>query len=284
MKKIKLELFTSELLVLGIIVLLLNDFYLKYEFHNVITGKLSDFAGLFVFPFFVSIFLPKHSLRIYIVTALFFIFWKLEISNNFIAFISEVSNLAFYRTVDISDLIAISILPFSYKYFEKKQAESKKSYFMLNAIIGIFCFFTLLADSQPRLQINIKVKSDKIYKLPISKNALYNKWNKSVVGAPYTESHSFINFTFYINDYNTYATAITTIKEDSHKNTIIKLDSITDLTIRGRLFLGIKNSDIVNAQNLSKKQLELLFQQNCVNKLIKNTNEERSSYDVYPRY
>jgi hypothetical protein len=284
MKKIKFELLTSELFVLGIIVLVLNDFYLKYEFHNIITGKLSDFAGLFVFPFFVSIFLPKHLLKVYIGTALFFVFWKLEISNDFIAFISDFSNMAFYRTVDISDLVALSILPFSYTYFEKRQSESKKSYFIMNAVIGTFCFFTLLADSQPRQQINIKVKSEKIYKLPISKNALYHKWNKSVVGAPYTESDSFVNFTFYINDYNTYATAITTIEEDSDKNIIIKLDSITDLTVRGRLFLGIKNSDIVNAKELDKKQLELLFQQNCVNKLVKNANEEGSSYDVYPRY
>lgn len=46
--------------------LLCNDFWLKEEFSNVITGKLSDFTGLFIFPFFWSAFFPKYTRGIHI--------------------------------------------------------------------------------------------------------------------------------------------------------------------------------------------------------------------------
>jgi len=47
--------------------LLLNDFYLKFEYHNWLTGKLSDFCGLFIFPVFWSaIFFKTEANRIFL--------------------------------------------------------------------------------------------------------------------------------------------------------------------------------------------------------------------------
>jgi hypothetical protein len=43
----------------SIFLLLINDLYLKFEYHNYLTGKLSDFAGLFAFPYFFSCLIPK---------------------------------------------------------------------------------------------------------------------------------------------------------------------------------------------------------------------------------
>jgi hypothetical protein len=40
-------------------VLLFNDFVLKQQIHNGLTGKLSDFAGLFVFPLFLTALFPN---------------------------------------------------------------------------------------------------------------------------------------------------------------------------------------------------------------------------------
>jgi hypothetical protein len=95
--------------------LLLNDFYLKAVNHNAITGKLSDFCGLFVFVSFWSAFLPKRKLTIYFSTALIFVFWKSPYSEAFIDFFSRT----FYpinRTVDITDLIALVMLPIGFFY------------------------------------------------------------------------------------------------------------------------------------------------------------------------
>lgn len=65
---------------LGAVVLLwLNDAFLKARFHNALTGKLSDLAGCFVLPLFVAVLLVPlgWSLRVRVgvgalVTTLFF--------------------------------------------------------------------------------------------------------------------------------------------------------------------------------------------------------------------
>ncbi|MBQ0740775.1 hypothetical protein J9332_41515, partial [Aquimarina celericrescens] len=46
--------------------LILNDWFLKAFFHNTITGKLSDFAGLIAFPFFLSLFFIEQKKTIHI--------------------------------------------------------------------------------------------------------------------------------------------------------------------------------------------------------------------------
>lgn len=58
--------------IAGLLLLLLNDFYLKANFGNAFTGKLSDVAGLFIFPLFWAVFFPAHKKVIYLSTALFF--------------------------------------------------------------------------------------------------------------------------------------------------------------------------------------------------------------------
>jgi len=90
--------------------LLLNDFFLKTIFHNYLTGKLSDVCGLFIFPIFWSVFFPKHKAQVFFATALLFSFWKSPYSNSFIEFFST-SFFPIQRIVDVSDLIALAMLP-----------------------------------------------------------------------------------------------------------------------------------------------------------------------------
>lgn len=54
MQKRNFSILVSPGFLLCLCLLLLNDFILKSEFHNALTGKLSDFAGLFIFPLFFS--------------------------------------------------------------------------------------------------------------------------------------------------------------------------------------------------------------------------------------
>ena len=56
--------------------LLLNDFVLKPAFHNALTGKLSDFAGLFLFAVFWIAVFPRHRGLVVLATAAGFVFWK----------------------------------------------------------------------------------------------------------------------------------------------------------------------------------------------------------------
>lgn len=111
--KTKTSLLLHPLFILSISLLLVNDFSLKYQYHNWLTGKLSDFAGLFAISiFFFSIF-PKYKKEIIITVALFFIWWKSPLSNSFIIFCDNRLSLPITRIIDFSDLYALALLPFS---------------------------------------------------------------------------------------------------------------------------------------------------------------------------
>lgn len=98
-----------------LIILLLNDFYLKTEYHNWLTGKLSDFCGLFVFVSFWTALIPNRKRTIGISTAILFVIWKGPYSQSFIDFFSQ-SFYPIYRVVDITDLVALAILPIAFYY------------------------------------------------------------------------------------------------------------------------------------------------------------------------
>ena len=108
----------SPLFLLGLIVLLLNDFYLKAQFNNFLTGKLSDFAGLFIFPLFFAAFFPKRKLLIYFLTGFLFVFWKSPFSQSEIDLWNSISLFNLGRVIDYTDLLAVLVLPLSYFYFK----------------------------------------------------------------------------------------------------------------------------------------------------------------------
>jgi hypothetical protein len=95
--------------VICLAILLLNDFYLKAEFHNWLTGKLSDFCGLFAFASFWSALFPQRKVLICIATGLLFVIWKSSYSQTFIDLFNE-NVYTIDRVIDVTDLIALPIL------------------------------------------------------------------------------------------------------------------------------------------------------------------------------
>lgn len=145
----------------GLVLLLLNDFYLKYDFHNWFTGKLSDFAGLFAFALFIIVFLPNHKIAVLIFCALFFIWWKSPLSSALIAFLNNQLNLPAYRVIDYSDYWALSVLPF---IFYIKPISCSRLFVQKIAVwcIGIISFFAFSGTSMIRkLADDNRVKLDK---------------------------------------------------------------------------------------------------------------------------
>lgn len=106
----------SPLFIFGLCLLLLNDFYLKGVFHNDFTGKISDFAGMFIFPMFLAAFWPKIRSGIYIVIGIFFCIWKSSLSEIAVDTWNQIFPFHITRTIDLTDLIALSVLPLSYLY------------------------------------------------------------------------------------------------------------------------------------------------------------------------
>jgi hypothetical protein len=112
----KLHILGSPGFLIGLLLLLTNDFVFKQQFHNGFTGKLSDFAGLFVFSLFWIAFFPRHKRLICISTAVLFVFWKSAYSQFVIEGWNSLAFFGIQRTVDYSDLWALLIVPLSYFY------------------------------------------------------------------------------------------------------------------------------------------------------------------------
>ena len=138
----------SPAFILCLFLLLLNDFFLKSYFHNALTGKLSDFAGLFVFPLFWAALFPKRKLFVFAATAVFFVFWKSPYSDSLIEFWNSLPLFRIERAVDYTDLAALTVLPLAWIYSDKREkretfassAFSRKFASTLVAFISLFAF------------------------------------------------------------------------------------------------------------------------------------------------
>lgn len=149
----------------GLLVLLLNDLVLKEAFANWFTGKLSDFAGLFIFPLFWTVLLPKHKNKIFWLTALCFTFWKSSYSQVLIDSWNNLGLFGISRVVDYTDLMALSILPFAYFINEKKEEiRIIKVQPVFPIIVASFSFMATSYDT------NVDVEKE--YMFPFSKDTL----------------------------------------------------------------------------------------------------------------
>ena len=139
------SIFQMPIFIISLTLLLLNDFWWKQTFHNFLTGKISDFAGLVVFPLFFTAFLPHFKKSIFLSTALIFIFWKSEISELFILFLNQ-NHIPCSRVVDYSDLTALIVLFFIYDYNKFKVNILASKYTKLT--VACLTVFAICATSQ----------------------------------------------------------------------------------------------------------------------------------------
>lgn len=159
----KLNRLAQPVFLVSLLILLLNDLILKTVFHNYFTGKLSDFAGLLVFPFFWSVLFPKRTKEIHIAVALFFIFWKSPFSEGF------VNLFGFYRIVDFSDNIALVSILVSFWLLKQESVVYKVQPLFLKLIFLLSCYSFIATTREPEpykfenefLYLNLKNDSDK---------------------------------------------------------------------------------------------------------------------------
>lgn len=139
----RLDALVSPGFLVGLSLLLLNDIALKSLFAGWLTGKLSDFAGLFVFPLFWAALLPRFRRAVYILTALSFVFWKSSYSQPLIDAWNALALLPLGRTVDATDLLATAVLPLSFIYGEqrrrRRESRSRPARYAL-AALSLFAF------------------------------------------------------------------------------------------------------------------------------------------------
>ena len=111
---------------LMLVVLVVNDFVLKGSglLPSIITGKLSDFAGLMVFPLLLAILIPWRNRRvwagIHIATGLAFCAIKLipAAGSLYVAILNALS-LSGQIWFDPTDLVALPMLIVSYTVYPR---------------------------------------------------------------------------------------------------------------------------------------------------------------------
>ncbi len=109
------RLWLHPILLVSLALLLINDHYLKEAFPGVISGKLSDIAGLICWTWFWLTLLANRRVEVHItavlVTAVGFVWWKSPLSDAFIMQWNTFMPYSIGRVVDYTDLLALAVLP-----------------------------------------------------------------------------------------------------------------------------------------------------------------------------
>ncbi|SOE22232.1 hypothetical protein SAMN06298216_2680 [Spirosomataceae bacterium TFI 002] len=255
--------------LVALTILLLNDFYFKTTFHNAFTGKLSDFAGLLIFPWFWSLFFPKMAKPIYFATALFFVFWKLDASTSIINLLNETIGASFYRVLDLSDIFALTILPVSFLLFQKSKEGISQLKVGLKVGVSSLALFSFFATSQPRIVVEPNWEFSESYVLPYSKEFIFKQRMNARLGATNVDSLISVQDKFRFN-YNggkyllTFNGAVLPI--DSSRS-IFRLENLINYTI-----IGVSNE---KKDALNKEELLEIFESEAIDNL---KNQESPSF------
>ncbi|WP_210465373.1 hypothetical protein [Rufibacter roseolus] len=273
----------APLFFLGLVILLVNDFYLKYEFHNELTGKLSDFAGLFIFPYFFSAVRPQSKNAIYLATAVVFFIWKSPISQPLIEFCNSLG-VAANRTVDYTDLLAIFILPLSYCYFMNRNCGYENHRKPLTtATLALISLFSFCATTLKRQEVEILVDTDKLFILTLSEEEVFNRLspaNTNTVSFLGNSGDSLYYLHFDIPDLKADVKAAAEIYRLGPDRTAIKLDSVTTAFVTGGLFNSVDQDDLGRMKMLKPAKLEEYFLKYFIRKLEKNPTENYLYYET----
>lgn len=136
--------------IVSLLILLLNDLYLKQAFSNGLTGKLSDFAGLIVFPIFIASIFPSSKKWISIVAGILFVIWKTPLISPLIDTLNLALPFRVQRIIDYTDYWALVVLPFAHHFISKAPKTSfNNSYIFKISEIGLMVItvFAICATS-----------------------------------------------------------------------------------------------------------------------------------------
>ncbi len=158
--------------IFSLIILFLNDHFLKLHFHNWFTGKLSDVAGIVLLPFLLTYFFPKLQQNSVYITALFFTFWKSPYSEKFIEIYNLFSPISIHRVVDYSDLLALIFLIIPYYFIKNK---NRIKFFEIGKISPAFVIF-------PSILVLMSTSPSHYYKyVPYNGNLIFDNSTSFII-------------------------------------------------------------------------------------------------------
>ncbi len=116
----KLSIYATWPLYLAATVLVLNDHFLKYSFPGLVTGKLSDFAGIFLVCLISRALFPRSVLKVSVGIVVMFAYWKSNYSQPLIDLLNSHFSFKIGRVVDFTDLVAFIVLPLAHYVYENR--------------------------------------------------------------------------------------------------------------------------------------------------------------------
>ena len=185
MKLPNARLLLHPVFLISLFLLLINDLSLKYEFHNWFTGKLSDFAGLYVFSIFFIVVLPFNKIYVLLSSAVLFVWWKSSLSGEFISYWNGVMPFQINRVIDYSDLLALLVLLFAYFNTKYPGALPERPNRYFTAGVGIVCLFSFCFTSAPRYSMYEYPGKDYVH----FEERFHSKLNEAGVLQRLTERH-----------------------------------------------------------------------------------------------
>jgi len=145
------NLILNYIFITGILILFVNDQFLKFKFPGLITGKLSDVCGIIIFPLLLTYIFPKLQEKSIWVAMLIFAYWKSEYSQNLIDFYNRFSPIETSRIIDYFDLLVFILLPIPYYILKNDHLLEAISIKRVNQyFIAIPSIVILIAEAPPK--------------------------------------------------------------------------------------------------------------------------------------
>lgn len=225
----KNRLILNPIFIISLLVLAINDHLLKEMFHNWITGKISDFVGLIILPLFITFLVPRIEKWSCYISAVLFIYWKSELSSSLIEALNQNGFFTFGRVIDYSDLLALLVLPVSWKIIRSQNHHiSNTSVVRLKVVtITSISFLLLTATSfyQPILKPEGTILIDKKYLLKVPKDTILHRIKDMGYNWEYVKEYSTGK-----NQNGYYQIENIIIPEIDKRDFLIKQDTIKKLT------------------------------------------------------
>lgn len=166
--------------LLALLLLLVNDHVLKDAFPGVLTGKLSDFAGLFAFAVFFASVAPRRAMAICTTSGVLFVWWKSPASQWL------VDALQLARVVDWTDLTALVVLPLAYRTAVRNPVAWKP----MVAAVSLVAF---AATSVPHQYVFIDPDDSlRQYATPYTKRQLMNRLENCAIDASLDDEYGLL--------------------------------------------------------------------------------------------
>jgi hypothetical protein len=139
------DLLLSPLLLASLALLVANDWVLKPAFHDALTGKLSDFAGVAALALCLRALVPRRPLAACVLAGAAFALWKSPAAQPLIDAWNGLGWGRMGRVVDGWDLLALLVLPAAALYRPRPLALRRTR--AMAPLAGAFCMLAFAATT-----------------------------------------------------------------------------------------------------------------------------------------